>query len=362
MSEIMTCVNPIAFRELGDDPGFKLFVSPDERTEYINQVKPFALDFELTSTCAGSCAYCYASSVSSSEPELPKEKVHEVINDAIELGVKQIGWGGGDPIARSDWFEIVGYAIEKGLRCTITTSGLISKDVAKKICALGTNLRRVAVHIDSLNPEIYSKLHTEPKTLDFKIQGYRNLLEAGYPPDQVIGIITFTKFAAQTIEETVDWYVDEMGSKAVCFVRLLDEGFARLHRDWEPSLSEIRRAIEYRAAKLGKHWLRIGASDGSFLVCRTLIGIMYDGRVSPCTTMRDLAVGNLYQESLKEIFSRHRDAILFNYDIKGYCGKECENRDICFGCRASAYHYLGDVRASDPKCPMNTEAKEYYFK
>ena len=136
--------------------------------------------------------------------------------------------------------------------------------------------------------------------------------------------------------------------------------YASEHLAWEVSLSDTKRALEYRAKKMGEHWLRIGSSDGSFFYCRTTFGIHSDGSVSPCLCIKDLQVGNVYQEKLRDIFERHRDELLFNYEIKGPCGN-CLHNDICNGCRANAYHYLGDVAESDPKCFMNSEAKEYYW-
>ena len=72
-------------------------------------------------------------------------------------------------------------------------------------------------------------------------------------------------------------------------------------------------------------------------------------------------MGSVYQKRLTQIFEENRDALLFNDRGKGFCGESCENRDVCFGCRARAYHYTGDVMASDPKCWLNPAAKAYYF-
>ena len=32
--------------------------------------------------------------------------------------------------------------------------------------------------------------------------------------------------------------------------------------------------------------------------------------------------------------------------------RACANRSVCWGCRASAYYYAGDVTADDPLCWM----------
>ncbi|MFQ5904788.1 MAG: SPASM domain-containing protein, partial [Candidatus Binatia bacterium] len=123
----------------------------------------------------------------------------------------------------------------------------------------------------------------------------------------------------------------------------------------------VKKACEYRAKKLGDYWLRIGSSDGSQFYCRTNVSLKVTGDICPCGVMPQKAVGNIYRESLVEIFEKHRDYLMFNEQIKGACGS-CSNKDVCFGCRANAYHYLGDELASDPKCWLNPETEELYFR
>jgi len=141
------------------------------------------------------------------------------------------------------------------------------------------------------------------------------------------------------------------------------EGFARLekYRYLEPSLSEYRWAFEYRAGKLGdENFLRLGSADGK-AICKNYILVKDDGDVVPCTFMQDKVVGNVHRESLADILERERDTLLFNFDIKGYCGEECDSRDICFGCRANALHFTGDIQASDPKCWHNPANKREHL-
>lgn len=62
---------------------------------------------------------------------------------------------------------------------------------------------------------------------------------------------------------------------------------------------------------------------------------------------------------MKEIVERHWEELTQKkLTVKGYCAEECPNREVCFGCRASALQYAGDLRASDPKCWWNPENKE----
>jgi radical SAM protein with 4Fe4S-binding SPASM domain len=97
--------------------------------------------------------------------------------------------------------------------------------------------------------------------------------------------------------------------------------------------------------------------------CSSLLTLFCDGSVMPCGQLpREFAVGNFYQQGLGNIVREHHTVIARgDLTIKGQCAI-CENNDICWGCRASAYHYLGDIEASDPKCWRNPAAKETYLR
>ena len=358
MTQASLCAMPLKPKGEDEDLGFDFFVDRP-LVDYVNQVKPYHLEIESTSKCPGSCAYCYSSSLSHSDQVLPTERVLQLIDEAKELGIQLINWLGGDPLYHPDWYRMMSYGAEKGLTQGFCTSGLISRRTAQQIAHLKDCFRLIAVHIDSIVPETYNRVHFDGSTLEKKVRGYRYLLDAGIPPEQISGIITMTRAAAETVEETVDWFVDRMGSQSIVYVMFKGEGFGGENESWEPPVSEMRRACEYRAKKLGPHWLRLGTSEVTMFYCRTMFNVNYQGQVLSCPVMRDRIMGNIFEENLKEIFERNRDSLLFNFQIKGPCAT-CQNNDLCFGCRATAYHYLGDVEASDPKCWLNPESLGEY--
>lgn len=362
MTKISACVNPISMKEVERlRKEFHLSVFNDPvKIERMNQLKPYLMDIEPLSLCAGSCKSCISSSDTSTNIMMTKEKVFELLEDSYELGTRSVTFVGGDPLLHPSWEEFICYASDKGMVTFLTTSGLISKGQAKRIARLIDRISSVGFHLDTINQEAYNDSHYEPKTMELKKQGLYNLLEAGIPLEKVTVCITLTDPAARTIEETLDWYVDEMGLKEIIILQNKPEGFSKLYPELEADLSEIRRALLYRAKKLGKHWLRFGSGDADKFLCRTIFGITYTGDVLPCRGINQ-PVGNIYKEPLKDIMDRARDTLFYNFEVEGFC-KECENSDVCWGCRAIAAHYTGNVRASDPKCFMNPDAKEYYLK
>lgn len=335
---------------------------PPDFQRAIEEGRPGWLAIDTTNQCAGGCIYCYSGSTENTKIEIPRERVLSLVDEAAQLGIQAIMWMGGDPLLHPSWVEFLHYAREKGLANSIVLNPMtLSKKACQEICRAGVDA--LCLHIDTLDPQVYRQINHFPKTLEMKIRGYRNLLEEGFPPERVYGVLTFCQPVAQAIDQTLDWFVDEMGSPFVYFDIFKTGGFGSAYQELEPSLTEIRRSREYRARKLGDDDLRrMGSSDAGADFCRLYFNVTYDGRIRPCPFLHPLSVGNIYQENLAQILEKHRELLLFDFPVQGYCGDACENRDLCFGCRANAYYYAGDVWGSDPKCWLNPSNPEHVFR
>ncbi|MBI2061102.1 MAG: radical SAM protein [Nitrospirae bacterium] len=325
---------------------FERYLSPRKRHAAEN-LRPRIVDFELTSKCAGACTYCYTSSPFFKGQDMPTELALRLVDELVELGISQVQWCGGDPILHADWEKVVTYAGEKGLNNSVFVAGIVSKRVATILASL-PNLHLVGINFDTIDPEEFAKTHTQGRVLKIKYQALENLKEAGFHPSRIMPCLTLTKPIARSIERTLDYLVDEWGAGYVpMFVyhpigQGTDDAFT-------PNRDEIRRAYEYRAKKMGDHWLRIGPTECGKFYCRSKFHITYDGRVLPCAVLYDFEVGNVNREPLKEIVSKNATKLCYDFDIHGPCAK-CADSDVCWGCRANAYFYSGDITGSDPMC------------
>lgn len=346
---------------------FAKYVSPTKR-RYAQEGKLFDVDFEITNTCPSTCKFCFSDPLRGKSAFMAKEKVCEILDDLAEAQVKQVWWDGGETLLHPDVWEVLDYAREKGLRSGMFSAGLpLTRAVARRVVEHWENrsINVFAIHIDTIDPQAFAELHDNPRELEPRMQGYRNLLEAGFLPDRVFPCITLTAPAARVFEQTLDWYVDEMGARFMEISVFKPRGRGEINRDLEPSLSDVRRAFEYRAQKLGDpNWARMGSTECTTVQCLTKFYISWDGFVQRCGQFpRETAVGNVYQKRLREIFAQHWDGLTFHDlmdRVKGKCAS-CENNDLCRGCRAAALYYLGDVEAADPKCWLNPEAQERYL-
>src|ERR1700751_2269993 len=99
--------------------------------------RPYALLAEITYRCPLHCPYCsnpVAASLreaqhhprvaASRNGELPTDEWKRVIREAAALGVLQIGFSGGEPLARRDLVDLVRAAREANLYTNLITSGI----------------------------------------------------------------------------------------------------------------------------------------------------------------------------------------------------------------------------------------------
>jgi radical SAM protein with 4Fe4S-binding SPASM domain len=85
------------------------------------------------------------------------------------------------------------------------------------------------------------------------------------------------------------------------------------------------------------------------------LAILADGNVAPCLLLPDLSEGNIYEDNLLKIVKRAKKKLLLKINVKGPCAT-CVSKLVCYGCRANAHIFLGDITASDPKCFYNPDA------
>jgi pyrroloquinoline quinone biosynthesis protein E len=86
--------------------------------------RPYALLAEITYRCPLHCPYCSNPTQTRSDQELTTNEWTRVIREAAALGVLQIGFSGGEPLARRDLPDLVRAAREATLYTNLITSGI----------------------------------------------------------------------------------------------------------------------------------------------------------------------------------------------------------------------------------------------
>ncbi|MGH9133676.1 MAG: mycofactocin radical SAM maturase [Ilumatobacteraceae bacterium] len=98
---------------------------------------PICLTWELTYACNLQCVHCLSSSGRRDPRELSTDEAKSVLDELRELQVFYINIGGGEPMIRRDFFELVEHAIGNGIGVKFSTNGaFIDAAVARRLVAM----------------------------------------------------------------------------------------------------------------------------------------------------------------------------------------------------------------------------------
>ena len=135
--------------------------------------------WEVTKGCNLRCIHCRATATELSSPfDLPTRTALNIIDQIAERANPILVLSGGEPLYRSDIFQLARHATEKGLRAALATNGtLVTKDAARRIVDSG--VRRVSVSLDGADAATHDAFRGIPGAFDAAVCGLRNLKALG---------------------------------------------------------------------------------------------------------------------------------------------------------------------------------------
>jgi heme b synthase len=343
----------------------------------IGHNQPRLIFWELTKRCNLRCIHCRAEAFDIDDhDELPTRSVKKILTDIAEFYRPVMVFTGGEPLYRSDLFDVIHHAYAKGLATAIATNGtMIDEAVAAEIKAVKTG--RVSVSLDGSSARLHDVFRGIKGSFDLAVQGIDFLKKAGV---EFQINTTFTKKNINDAENMLR-LCESLGAKAFHLFMLVPVGCGLLISDtdmissaeYEDLLSwfcEIRSRtkLELRAT-CAPHYYRILKQKST--IAKTVHGqnnselnsftkgclagsgvcfISHTGDVQPCGYL-PLVAGNLGETHFKEIWEKSELFISLRDTARllGNCGV-CEYKNICGGCRARAYHASGNYLDSEPFC------------
>jgi len=348
MSASNTCVNRFGGLAAGME---------EDQKRYFREKRLYTLQVESTDACRQGCLYCYSGSTPAEHTGLSSPEIRDLIDDAASLEVRAIDWLGGDPLERRDWHELMLHARTRGLLNNIWTSGLPLREpgVARRVLE-ATEGGFVSVHLDSLDPRTYARLHrgADVQNIDRIIEGVDALLALGKSPDRMINCITFTSLQSpEDAISTMWWWMREKGIRT-CLTMFNPAGKGETLQALAPAPRETQLVYEERdRVNYGNGAPSLSAMDTDKFYCGTMATVTFAGDVTPCSVIRE-GVGNIRHTPFRSIVDEHLGELVHAplHDVQNLPAPcdSCLNNSHCWGCRASAYHYAGDANGPDPKC------------
>ena len=151
----------------------------EQHSEKAQEFKPRLIFWEVTKGCNLRCIHCRATATELSSPsDLSTKAALDIIDQIAAAGNPILVLSGGEPLFRSDIFQLARYATEKGLRVALATNGtLVTKEVARMIADSG--VKRVSISLDGADATTHDTFRGIPGAFEAALYGFRNLKEVG---------------------------------------------------------------------------------------------------------------------------------------------------------------------------------------
>jgi MoaA/NifB/PqqE/SkfB family radical SAM enzyme len=129
------------------------------------QFIPRLIFWEVTKGCNLRCIHCRASATELSSPsDLSTATALGIIDQIAAFARPILVLSGGEPLFRSDIFQLARYGTDRGLRVALATNGtLVTREVAGMIVDAG--VRRVSISLDGSDPLTHDTFRAIPRRL-----------------------------------------------------------------------------------------------------------------------------------------------------------------------------------------------------
>ncbi|HRY12245.1 MAG TPA: putative heme d1 biosynthesis radical SAM protein NirJ2 [Syntrophomonadaceae bacterium] len=320
------------------------------------------VSWNTTNQCNMFCDHCYRDAGVRSQDELSTAQARRLIEEIKKAGFQIMIFSGGEPLMRSDIYELASFATGLGLRAVMGTNGsLITAEVARKIKEAG--FMAAGVSLDSLDPAKNNAFRKLDDAYQLTVEGMRNLKEAGVPFQIHTTVMDWN---VSELEAITDFAI-EIGAMAHHIFFLVPTGRAVNIEDealkvveYEKTLARVMEKqrtvpIEIKPT-CAPQFIRVADKKGVPLRFSKgcLAGISYciispTGDVQPCAYL-DMRLGNVKEQPFDKIW-RENEVLqrLRTLEYQGKCGV-CDYKERCGGCRARANYYSGDFMAEDTWC------------
>jgi mycofactocin radical SAM maturase len=98
---------------------------------------PICLTWELTYACNLACVHCLSSSGRRDPLELSPLEARQIVDELAAMKVFYVNIGGGEPMLRPDFFDLLGYAVEQKVGVKFSTNGTrMTAEKARRLAAM----------------------------------------------------------------------------------------------------------------------------------------------------------------------------------------------------------------------------------
>ena len=362
-----------------------LHVPPNEQPDEAQKYLPQLIAWEVTRSCVLACKHCRAAARPKPYPgELTTDEGKRLLDSIASFAKPTIILTGGEPMLRTDIYNLAAYAHGLGLPVVMAPCGLYVNDesVARMLKA---GLSCISISLDGATAESHDAFRGVPGAFDSALRAVEAARRGGLafqinttvtqhnlaelPAILALAVrlraIAFNPFllvptgrgkelvgqelSPEDYEKTLRWLAGQSDRRDISIRVTCAPHYTRI-------LQEHRKAsgcdaVAVRVAPPHEHPGGQARAKGC-LGGKAFAFISHVGKVQICGFM-DIVCGDLREADFdfrriwetSEVFRKVRRP----GDYHGKCGV-CEYRRLCGGCRARAFAMTGDYLGEEPFC------------
>lgn len=322
------------------------------------------IQFELSSRCNERCIHCYIPNGKKNRGfDMPLRKVKAILDEFSEMGGLHVTLSGGEAFLHKDLMEICKYCREKDLKITILSNLISLKDehipLLKEL-----NLSLIQTSLYSMVPEIHDKITTVNGSFEKTKNAIEKLVAADIP----------VQISCPLMKANKDGYADVLKYAHRLKIKAQTDYIMMAQADLDTSnlanrlsLEETEKVIrdiieydiDYRENTLMQKPMD---EDVKFDVERfkkqPVCGVGFDnccitanGDVYACAGWQDYVLGNVYKQSLKDIWGeseRIKELRKITQESFPQC-IHCDALNYCNRCLVRNYNESNGDMFSTPK-------------
>jgi len=328
---------------------------------------PIYTVFDIANTCNLHCIHCYSHE---RQKELTTTEVYKILDKLAAAGIGMIDFGGGEPLLRTDIYDILTYAKHLGFYTSLSTNGLLLDNTSvERLKALRVD--HVCISLDGAKAETHDYIRQQKGTYERIIKGIRDCTNAGIKT-QISTVVMNSNLNEvkdmHTLLESLHvngWFIYDFvpagrgkGIQQEVLNPQQRKSLIEYLQEIAPSSKIELKPYPYlitlnstggRDIYFYKKYGRLTEFFKGCLSGRWVCHISSNGDVHPCHLLPQ-HLGNLTQQTFDDIWFDKNNRVLKELRtrelLKGTCGK-CHFRNVCGGCRAQAFWKNGDYLEQD---------------
>ena len=308
---------------------------------------PDTIQIDLTDRCNNNCIACWCNSPLLSKERLNRHKdvlstllVKKLIAEASKMGLKEIYFsGGGEPFMHPDILDIISYAKEAGIICSINTNfTLINREIVARLISLKVDYLTVSVW--AATADVYEALHPGKSERDFRdikdTLSLLNSLKNTHPYVKVYNVICngnyhqikqMVHFASETGSNALEFTLVDTIPGATDKIILSEEQrdfvlkqFDEIRSDGHSQNSHVPQILneEHFLRRVSNPDAQYAKYDSRFInnmpcyIGWIFARVMPNGDVNSCLKSHRFPIGNLYKQSFRKIWNSDKQAYFRN--------------------------------------------------